>query len=131
MNNHTRLTLDDLIARKEQRKQATPSYKDVYIDMLGGNILVEKIPLRQLIGLLEGLDSDSPQDALQAKIDIIYSCCPIMRKKELQDAYNCDVPNDIVCKLFHEKLGPINKLVVSIIDLYGMGDDKSIEEVKN
>lgn len=131
MKNHTRLTLDDLIARKEQREQATPCYKDVYIDMLGGNILVEKIPLRQLIGVMEGLDSGSPQDALQAKIDIIYSCCPIMRKKELQDVYSCAEPTEIVCKLFQEKLGPINKLVLAILDLYGMGDDESIEEVKN
>lgn len=128
MENHKRLTLEDLMTRKLKKDADKMKIKSVYVEELGGNIQLEKIPITRVAGFAENLESDNPTDILRAKIDMIYHCCPILRKPELQTAYECGEPTDIVCKLLDDNLGAINDIVLAIMEMYGLSEGKTLVE---
>ena len=78
--------------------------------------------------------------AYKANCKLIYKHCPILQKKELQEAYQVAEPYEIVIPVFDENLGEVNKLSNFILNLYGLGaeDDKAskvleeeVEDIKN
>ena len=78
--------------------------------------------------------------AYKANCKLIYKHCPILQKKELQEAYQVAEPYEIIIPVFDENLGEVNKLSNFILNLYGLGaeDDKAskvleeeIEDIKN
>lgn len=129
MDNHKKLALADLMARAEQRKQDKKTFKSVYFHSLGGELTFERIPLTRALAFSDGLDEDKLVDNLEANIDLIYQCCPMMRNRELQEAYDCKEPTDIVCALFEDNLNDISYAAQEILAFYGMRDIK--DDVKN
>ena len=65
--------------------------------------------------------------------DRIYSCCvePALNDKELQDAYECKEPIDIVDKLF--MIGEITSIAQILVDNAGFKDDYKtvVKKAKN
>lgn len=126
---HKKLALEDLMARAEQRDGDKKAYKQVYIEPLDGELTVEKIPLPRVLSMLDGVDGDNMMDNLDFQVNLIYQCCPVLRKPELQVAYDCKEPTDIVCALFEDNMGAISKSAEAILDFYGLADSK--DAVKN
>ena len=126
---HKKLALADLMARAEQRSSDKTAYKNVYVEPLGGELTVEKIPLPRVLSMLDVVESDNMMDNLDFQVNLIYQCCPMLRKPELQAAYDCKEPTDIVCALFEDNMGAISKAAESIVDFYGLADSK--DAVKN
>lgn len=119
----TKLTLDALLARKAQREAAKPGHKDVYIEALDGCLTVRKLPLLQVIDLIDGAGDDaSLRENLDLQAQLIYKCCPMMQEKRLQAEYECGEPHEIVYRLLDDDLGAVSELSAAILDFYGMGD---------
>ena len=58
-----------------------------------------------------------------------YGLDPLVLDKELQEAYDCKVPTDIVMKVFDDDLGEMNRICSRILEMYGL--EEVIEDIKN
>lgn len=126
---HKKLALADLMARAEQRRDGARTYKSVYLPTLGGELTLEKISLTRVLGLLDGVDSTDMQANLDFQVELIYQCCPMLRNRELQEAFGCKEPTDIVCALLEDNFGDISMAADAILEMYGLSDNR--DSVKN
>lgn len=126
------ITLDMLIARKEQSNNDKMKVVLFNSEVLGGTIEVRKLKARDVIKIMDSTDSKSTEEAYNANCKLIYKHCPILQDKELQAAYEVAEPYEVVVPVFEENLGEINKLSNFILSLYGLTDSeqfsKTVEE---
>lgn len=131
MNSNTKLTLEALIAKKEQRKAERYEIHKVEVPSLGGYLQLEKIPLARVAGMMDDVGGQSVVDNLNFEIDLVYACCPMLRNKELQAAYEVEAPTDIVCAVLGDNMGDLNLIAATILDMYGLADVDLKTAVKN
>lgn len=126
------ITLDMLIARKEQSNNDKMKVVLFNSEVLGGTIEVRKLKARDVIKIMDSTDNKSTEEAYNANCKLIYKHCPILQDKELQAAYEVAEPYEVVVPVFEENLGEINKLSDFILSLYGLTDSeqfsKAVEE---
>lgn len=126
------ITLEMLIAKKEQSNNDKMKVVLFNSEVLGGTIEVRKLKARDVIKIMDSTDSKSTEEAYNANCKLIYKHCPILQEKELQEAYEIAEPYEIVVPVFEENLGEINKLSNFILSLYGLTDSdqfsKAVEE---
>ena len=117
-----KLTLNDLINRKAQMKS---EIRTVDVPVLGGSIVVQKLPIARFLGILDRYTDANPSIAtrLEMCVDIIYNSVPMFQKSELQEAYDCVEPTDIVVKLFDDDIQAIGKLADEISGFYGISNE--------
>jgi len=120
-----KITIESLIQRAEQRKNDKIKFKEVYNKLLDGNLVLKRIPLTQVVDLLDKLDGESIKlkDCIELYKELIYRCCPILQNKELQDEFGCAEPYDIVTEVFEDNVGEINTVAEQVLDMYGMADE--------
>ena len=129
--NLKKLTLADLLAKKEQRDAAKTEYQDVEIPSLGGSLTFRKLPLTEFLSMMEGLEDDAGvRESLDFSVQLIYKCCPMLRDVQLREAYGCVEPTDVVYKVFNDDIGAINAASAAIMDFYGVGESVR-EALKN
>lgn len=126
------ITLDMLIARKEQSNNDKMKVVLFNSEVLGGTIEVRKLKARDVIKIMDSTDNKSTEEAYNVNCKLIYKHCPILQDKELQAAYEVAEPYEVVVPVFEENLGEINKLSNFILSLYGLTDSeqfsKAVEE---
>jgi hypothetical protein len=126
MNKHTKLTLKELVRRKEQVLESKKKKKtrDLYIKSLDAVITIEEPDA--------ALARDAQEMDEKGDNYIVYSCViePCLKSKELQEAYECVEPMDIVEKVF--AAGEIPQIAIECIKLAGYIDGvKVVEDIKN
>lgn len=125
-------TLEDLLARKSQATQAKMMIKDIDVPALGMSVTVEKLPLSRMLSLIDKYRGD---DTLAGKFElykeVIYNSVPLFRSNKLQEAYEVADPMDIIPVIFESNLLAITKLGDQITDMYGLNDNKVVDEIKN
>ena len=118
-----KLTLSDLIARKEQREAGRIDYRDVKVEALDGALTLKKRPLSQVLTMLDDQDENAGmKENLDFEVELIYKSCPMLQNKELQEAYGCQEPYDIVLRVLDDNVGALAELASAVLDFYGMGD---------
>jgi len=125
MNKHTKLTLKDLIARKEQMFEAKKQKKtkQLYIKSLDSIIAIESP---------DGTLAREAQEMDNGDVFMVYQCVtePCLKSKELQTAFECVEPMEIVEKIFD--VGEIPQIAVECLRLAGYVDGvKAVDELKN
>ena len=134
------ITLEMLLARKEQSNNDKMRIAYFNSEVLGGTIEVVKHKARDVIKIMDSAQEKTTEAAYNANCKLIYKHCPILHDKELQKTYEVAQPYEIVIPVFDENLGEVNKLSNFILNLYGLGaeDDKAskvleeeIEDIKN
>ena len=125
MKTQTKITLQELIRRKEQQLESkkTPKTKELYISSLDGTITVE--------GPTSALAKDA-QEMDNGDIYLVYQCVtdPCLKSKELQKEYGCVEPMEIVELIFDP--GEIPQISVECLRLSGYIDGvKAVEDTKN
>lgn len=120
------VTVADLIARREEIKNKRKDRYDIETSI--GTIIVKQPTLRMIDDILKG------QDNRQNDIELIFETViePNLKDKDLQQAYGCTIPSDIVPMLF--KPGEVSALARAIMRLAGFGtsfETKIHEEIKN
>ena len=126
MDKNTKLTLEMLMARAQQAKDAKKKYKtaEVYVESLDANITLRE-PTRGHITDAQNI-SDTP--ALQDRY-MLYQMVvePDLHNAELRAAYGCAAPDEIVDMVF--KPGEVSAIVKIGMRMAGFGN--RIEEIKN
>ena len=124
-----KLTLKELLAQKEQLKNKKTATVDLYIESMDAEITV-KVPSASLILEAQGQGEEDPA---RADSYLIFNSViePDLKDKELQEAYGCIEPLDIVEKIFLP--GEISSIAVEIMKSAGYGSNVSRvgKEVKN
>lgn len=131
MDKNTKITLAELIKRKEQVLEAKKNVKRarVYVKSLGGEIVI-KAPTKSLA--TESAEIESAEMEKDGDAHLVYECVaePDLHSKELQEAYGCTYPEEIVEKIFDD--GEISPIAMECMKLAGYIDSvKLVEEVKN
>ncbi len=121
------VTIADLIAQREQIKNKRKNTYDLETSI--GTITVKQ-PTAKMIE--ENLKIEG--GGRQSDIELIFDCVinPNLKDKDLQQAYGCTAPSDIVPMLF--QTGEIGAIAAAIMRCAGYGKSieyKIHEEVKN
>ena len=115
MNKTTKITLEELIRRKEQMLESKkkPKTETLYIKSLDGTITIES-PTAAM--------AREAQDMENGDAYMVYSCVtePCLKSKELRDAFGCVEPMEIVEKIFEP--GEIPQIAVECLKLAGYID---------
>lgn len=127
MNKATKLTLDELMRRKEQILAAKKKKEKavLYIPSLDANITIEE-PTAELVN--DALEMDKGDGDRY----LIYHCIvePKLKDNRIQEEFNCTEPTDIVDMLF--KPGEIPMIAVEAMKLAGYIEGiKNVETIKN
>ena len=124
MNKSTKLTLAELLKRKEQMLAAKKTKKtlDLYVKSIDATITIEEP---------DGALCRDANDMEPGEGDkyLCYECVkdPDLKSKEAQEAFGCAEPMDIVEVVF--KAGEIPQIAIECMKLAGyMG---GVEQVKN
>lgn len=139
-----KLTIEDLLERK-QKLAAKPRTKEVESPVLGGSIVIERAPLRTVLGLVDEAGADlGTYEAAIMMMRLIYETCPIFRNPELLEAFKVDAdaseqaafdeieePFEIVGVLLDENIGEITRLGLEVMDFHGIGEENIVEDIKN
>jgi hypothetical protein len=125
MKQQTKITLDELLRRKEQMLEAkkTPKRAARYVKSLDGTVVIESPGAALVRDARELEDGDAY---------LVYNCVtePPLKSKELQAAFGCVEPLEIVEKIFDP--GEIAMLSVEAVKLAGYIDGvQPVEEIKN
>lgn len=121
-----KLTLEDLIAKKEQVLAIKKKTQELEIKSLGGSITIKSAT------------TDIISDAIskgghEADVYAVYNCViePNLKDKKLQDAYECFEPIDIVDKLFSN--GDASFIAEQIMKLSGYNTNNItvVDNLKN
>ena len=125
MNKNTKITLQELIRRKEQMLESKkkPKTAELYVKSLDGTITIES-PTAALARDAQEMDNG---DAY-----MVYSCVvePCLKSKELQTEFCCVDPMEIVEKVF--ETGEIPQIAVECLKLAGYVDGvKVVNDIKN
>ncbi len=125
-----KLTLQDLIAKKVIKDEQKNLKKDIFVDGLDGEITFDKPLEDDVLATMDKITKDaSTQDTVNAIASLIYKCCPIIRTKELQDAYGVKDPKDIVKELF--TLSERDKIGQELLEMSGVKAKEIEEKIKN
>ena len=126
MKKHTKITIEELVRRKEQLLQSKKQKKtkELYVKSLDGTITITEPDA--------ALARDAQEMEESGDTYIVYSCVtePCLKSKELQEAFGCVEPMEIVEKIFDA--GEIPQIAVECIKLAGYIDGvKPIDDLKN
>ena len=110
MNKQTKITLQELLRRKEQMLESKkiPKTRELYIN------------------------SKDAQEMENGDAYLVYQCVtePCLKSRELQESFGCVEPMEIVEKIFDP--GEIPQISVECLRLSGYIDGvKAVDEIKN
>lgn len=122
-------TKEALLARAEQSKDDKMKYRSYESEELGMVLSIKKLPISRLCEIMDMSEDDTMKAAMEMNCNIIYESTPLFQDKELQAAYGCIEPTEIVTKIMNENMNEIEKMCAFIMGGYGMADQ--VEKVKN
>lgn len=121
----TKLTLKDLIAKKEQVLDSKKKTRNLYIKSLDGIITIEKPSIETIV------DASKIDSGMESDKYLVYNCIiePNLKDKELQKVYGCIEPSDIL-KIFED--GEISSIARECMNLAGYSGSVSVvDDIKN
>ncbi|MCD8380295.1 MAG: hypothetical protein LUC95_08295 [Lachnospiraceae bacterium] len=125
MDKNTKITLEALLARKEQAIAAKkkPQTRDLYVKSLDGVITVRE-PSRTEVS-----DARQEEDAMLVDRYLVYECIvsPNLRDKELLMAYGCAGEPDRILD-YILKMGEITQISQELMKMAGY--DENVRQVE-
>lgn len=120
-----KITVKDIIKRKNQILKKRQSKKTFYVGSLEGDIVCN-VPDTEIV--MDALDMEGRNGDLY----LIYNCMvePNLKSPELQEAFELDTPMHIVEQILTP--GEVSSLSIELLKCAGYHDSvKLVEEVKN
>lgn len=126
-----KLTIQDLIKNKEKNKAKKNGDTTIKIERLDATVTIEN-PDRALC--LDAIEmARNPETADQADKFLVYSVMkePNLKDPELQKAYDCVEPTDIIDEIF--EIGEISEIAMLALEKGGVkrGTISVVEDLKN
>ncbi|SCY93032.1 phage tail assembly chaperone [Alkaliphilus peptidifermentans] len=128
--NIKKLTVTDLIKKKEQLKQKEKSTEELYVPSLDSYIIIQKPSRALCMEALSVAQNDSTQD--KADLHMVYNCVvePNLKDIKLQEEFSCVEPMEIVEKIF--EAGEIGSISGYCLKMAGYSDSvKAVKDIKN
>lgn len=125
MSNTTKLTIKNLIAKKEQILNNRRATRDLYVKSLDSVITIEKPSIETIV------DASKIENGVESDKYLVYNCIvePNLKDKELQQAYGCVEPIEIL-KIFED--GEISSIAIECMNLAGYrGSVSVVDDIKN
>lgn len=126
------VTLEDLINKKTELM--FKKTVEVYVESLGGVIVLKQIPFSTLVRILDEAVSAEGRSIVaigEAVKMIIFNSCLLLQDTKLQEVYECAEPYDIVEKIFGADFMAIGEIGDSLLKLYNLDLDKIGDMLKN
>ena len=117
----TREALLERATKKEDK-----AYSTYESEALGLAFTVKRLPVARLIAIMD-MGEETAEGGLETSKQLIYESIPALQDKELQEAYGCIEPHDIVLGVFDDNLGEVERLVEFINSQYGL----TVDDIKN
>lgn len=117
----TREALIERASKKEDK-----AYSTYESEALGLAFTVKRLPVARLIAIMD-MGEETAEGGLETSKQLIYESIPALQDKELQEAYGCIEPHDIVLGVFDDNLGEVERLVEFINSQYGL----TVDDIKN
>lgn len=119
------LTLEDLLAKKEIKEKSEIKFKDIYVKSLDGKLKFEKPLKEDLFECMDCVEDGRDTESIYNSYGkLIYKCCPVLKNKELQEAYGAKF-DEVVDKIF--STGEVLFIGNELLAFGGI----SIDEIKN
>ena len=126
------LTLEELIHKKTEL--LFKKTIEVEIESLGGTLVFKQIPLSAIVRTIDDVFSVHGRSVMaisEAVKMLIYDSCLLLQNKDLQAAYECAEPYDIVEKIFGNDFMAIGKIGDELLKMYNVDLEKIGEMLKN
>lgn len=117
----TREALLERASKKEDK-----AYSTYESEALGLAFTVKRLPVARLMAIMD-MGEETAEGGLETSKQLTYESIPALQDKELQEAYGCIEPHDIVLGVFDDNLGEVEKLVEFINSQYGL----TVDDIKN
>lgn len=117
----TREALLERASKKEDK-----AYSTYESEALGLAFTVKRLPVARLMTIMD-MGEETALGGLETSKQLIYESIPALQDKELQEAYGCIEPHDIVLGVFDDNLGEVERLVEFINSQYGL----TVDDIKN
>ena len=117
-------TREALLERASKKEDKT--YSTYESEALGLAFTVKRLPVARLMAIMD-MGEETAEGGLETSKQLIYESIPALQDKELQEAYGCVEPHDIVLGVFDDNLGEVEKLVEFINSQYGL----TVDDIKN
>ena len=122
-------TKESLIARAQAKKANEIKYIEYDCKAIGETLMIKKLPITRIADIMDMTEEDSLRANMELNAELIYASVPLFHDKELQEAYDCKEPTEIVMKVLDDDLGEMNRICNRILDMYGLAD--TVEDIKN
>lgn len=126
-DNMVKLTLADIVKKKEQILDSKKKIGNIYVPSLGGYIVVEK-PDRELLA-----DAQDFDNGMESNVHLVYNCIvePDLKDKKTQEEFGTHTPKELVQVLMND--GEIGEIAKQLMTLAGYGETgvKLVEDIKN
>ncbi|WP_144940118.1 phage tail assembly chaperone [Paenibacillus sp. 32O-W] len=126
-----KMTVKDLLAKKDQLKQKKARTQTLYVESLDAEIVIQEPSRSVALEALSMVHDDEKSE--MADIHVVYNCViePNLKEPELQKAFGCAEPTDIVSMVF--RAGEISSISGHALQLagYSKGVRAIDKELKN
>lgn len=123
----TKLTLTDLLEKKEQIQPKQNVTQEILVDRLGATVTIRRAERSLVLDTMDIAKNDEGEDKSDEYFVYNIMTEPNLKDKELQKAYGCVEPTDIVSKIF--EFGEISSIAAAGMKLSGYS--KGITLVKD
>lgn len=124
-----RATRESLLARAQKREENKTQYREYACELTGEVIIIKMLPLNRICEILDMREGDGVVAGLSLQKQIAYESVPLFKEKEVQEAFGCAEPYDVVTAYFDDNIEELSKFSEFILSLYGLADIE--ESVKN
>ena len=122
-----KLTLADIIAKKEQILDSKKKVGNIFIKSLDGYIVAEK-PDRALIA-----DAQEMENGMESNVHIVYNCIvePNLKDKDIQKEFGVHTPKELLQVIMND--GEIGDVAAELMKLAGYGNTgvELVKDLKN
>lgn len=126
------LTLEDLLNKKTEL--LFKKTVEVEIESLGGAIVLKQLQLSTIVRIIDDVANEHGRtfSAVGEGVkQMIYNSCLLLQNKDLQAAYECAEPYDIVEKIFGSDFMAVGKIGDELLKMYNIDLEKIGDMLKN
>lgn len=127
--NLKRANKEALLDRANKRDQNKLMYRDYDSKALGMKFTIKKLSIDRICDILDMAADDSMRASIEVNKQLIYESIPLLQDQEIQAAYGCVEPYDVVLNVLEDNMNEMNNICQFILSLYGL--DNLNEDIKN
>lgn len=120
-----KITIEDVLKKKQLI--SVDEIKPFHSDVFDAEIDIDDVDVQTILNIIENADASEP---LRADDELIYTCCPFFRSKELQDQLGVKDPIETIRAVYGRNIAEPALLVKYILSHYGIDFQTGVKAIK-